>query len=325
MSDMLIGIYEIVNNVNGKKYIGRTTNFLKRKSDHFNSLRKDVHYNKYLQLSFNKYGEQAFTFRIVEYCQSFEDTVERERYHIEWNSTEYNDKGYNFSYAHSLFLDYDSNRIVNKAKRKPFVKVWSEEERKRHSETHKQLHIDNPDIGLKISKSRTTSDEQTIYDIKQTLYDDLSLGHGEVAKMFNVTTTIVAHLCHLNCNVGINEKTNTLLANRKNAFNKRRDRKLIRLFRDGMVYSDMAIELGIAPRNVQRLINAVVTKHDRRMRDSVMNRAVWRRQCKVRTMYLIQHRDRVKTMNVLNISRSYFYNSIRIVEDNMFINNQQCS
>lgn len=59
------GIYMISNLVNKKVYIGMSLDLNKRKNGHFAGLRKDRHENERLQNSFNKYGEDAFTFEIL--------------------------------------------------------------------------------------------------------------------------------------------------------------------------------------------------------------------------------------------------------------------
>lgn len=60
-------IYKIENLVNGKVYIGQTARNIKhRKIHHFNALRGNYHSNKYLQRSWNKYGEENFIFKIIE-------------------------------------------------------------------------------------------------------------------------------------------------------------------------------------------------------------------------------------------------------------------
>ena len=65
---MNCGIYYIQNTITGQLYIGQSKNLSKRKSKHFSTLRNGSHFNKYLQRSFNKYGEEAFKFDVIEYC-----------------------------------------------------------------------------------------------------------------------------------------------------------------------------------------------------------------------------------------------------------------
>ena len=58
-----IGIYKIVNNINGKTYIGQTKEgFQRRYYLHDWKLRNNIHDNFHLQSSFNKYGDTHFTF-----------------------------------------------------------------------------------------------------------------------------------------------------------------------------------------------------------------------------------------------------------------------
>lgn len=63
---MGMGIYKIINVVNNKFYIGSAVNFSRRKARHFSELRNNKHSNGKLQNAWNKYGEQAFIFAIVE-------------------------------------------------------------------------------------------------------------------------------------------------------------------------------------------------------------------------------------------------------------------
>lgn len=61
------GIYTITNKVTGKLYIGESLDIYRRWHDeHIPQLRKDRHYNKELQNDFNKYGEENFSFDILE-------------------------------------------------------------------------------------------------------------------------------------------------------------------------------------------------------------------------------------------------------------------
>jgi len=59
-------IYIIENSNTGKFYIGRTNDPAQRKRAHFSELRRGAHGNPRLQYSFNKHGEQAFEFKVVD-------------------------------------------------------------------------------------------------------------------------------------------------------------------------------------------------------------------------------------------------------------------
>lgn len=59
------GIYIIKNKINGKIYIGSSSNINNRIKQHKYLLRKTIHKNKYLQNAWNKYGESNFEFLII--------------------------------------------------------------------------------------------------------------------------------------------------------------------------------------------------------------------------------------------------------------------
>lgn len=60
-------------------YIGSSKNLYVRLKEHHNSLKKGSHYNLFLQRLYNKYGESAFKYDILEYCENY---VERECFYI---------------------------------------------------------------------------------------------------------------------------------------------------------------------------------------------------------------------------------------------------
>jgi len=75
---MAQGIYKIINVINNKFYIGSAVNFKRRKSRHFSELRNNKHNNFKLQAAWNKYGEQAFVFVIVEELPEGSDLLSAE-------------------------------------------------------------------------------------------------------------------------------------------------------------------------------------------------------------------------------------------------------
>lgn len=82
------GIYEIINAVNGKRYVGGAASIRKRWAEHRRDLTKRRHHSVSLQRAWDKYGEQAFSFGVIESC-AVDDLISREQAHID-AGTEYN-------------------------------------------------------------------------------------------------------------------------------------------------------------------------------------------------------------------------------------------
>ena len=83
------GIYKITNLTNQKFYIGSSVNIYNRFHTHSTKLKKNVHFSRHLQASYNKYGKDNFIFEVVEYCQK-ELCVEREQYYLDTLKPQYN-------------------------------------------------------------------------------------------------------------------------------------------------------------------------------------------------------------------------------------------
>jgi group I intron endonuclease len=66
---MKSGVYQILNIKDNKRYIGSAANIFKRFREHKCALRRNLHYSKYLQRAWNKYGENQFTFSILLECE----------------------------------------------------------------------------------------------------------------------------------------------------------------------------------------------------------------------------------------------------------------
>ncbi|WP_257352355.1 GIY-YIG nuclease family protein [Pseudalkalibacillus decolorationis] len=59
------GIYKIVNKKNKMFYLGRSIDIEKRFTRHIYELRKNSHHCDFLQMAWNKYGENYFEFVII--------------------------------------------------------------------------------------------------------------------------------------------------------------------------------------------------------------------------------------------------------------------
>lgn len=87
--DMTSGIYEIRNTINGHRYIGSTANLKRRWRKHRSDLNKGRHHSVYLQRAWNKYGDAAFVFEILEKW-NIEFLVSMEQWWMNMLSPEYN-------------------------------------------------------------------------------------------------------------------------------------------------------------------------------------------------------------------------------------------
>jgi group I intron endonuclease len=65
----MMGIYQILNTENGKRYIGSSVQISARFSAHKRELREGTHGNSYLQRSFDKYGVKSFEFKQILECE----------------------------------------------------------------------------------------------------------------------------------------------------------------------------------------------------------------------------------------------------------------
>lgn len=91
---MISGVYKIENVVNGKIYIGSSSDLDRRRKQHFIALLNNKHFNSHLQRSYNKWGEQSFEFKIIEVLEDTDSLsellLEREQYYLDLLKPEYN-------------------------------------------------------------------------------------------------------------------------------------------------------------------------------------------------------------------------------------------
>lgn len=91
MSSSISGIYEIVNKVNGNRYVGQSHDIQVRWRKHRQKLRHGTHDNCHLQSAWNKYGEDSFEFNVLFRCfpiKMFMDMMEQ--HYMDMLKPEYN-------------------------------------------------------------------------------------------------------------------------------------------------------------------------------------------------------------------------------------------
>lgn len=85
MADIILpksGIYCIRNTVSGRIYVGSAIKIRSRWNQHRHMLRTGIHHSKKLQRSWNKHGESAFVFEILEAITEVTKLVQREQFWI---------------------------------------------------------------------------------------------------------------------------------------------------------------------------------------------------------------------------------------------------
>jgi group I intron endonuclease len=93
---METGMYQILNLVNNKRYIGSSKNIKQRWHFHKRDLYKNKHHSQHLQFAYNKYGLKNFEFSILEITTE-ELLTERENYWCNLFNTHNPDYGYNIA------------------------------------------------------------------------------------------------------------------------------------------------------------------------------------------------------------------------------------
>lgn len=90
-------IYKIEQISTGKVYIGMTSDYKRRKSNHLWRLRNQKHSSILLQRAFNKYGESDFSFTILEEVNDDIERQSREEFYFIQYDCRNPKKGFNIS------------------------------------------------------------------------------------------------------------------------------------------------------------------------------------------------------------------------------------
>lgn len=89
------GIYCIENIDNNKKYIGQSVDIHSRWKSHRKQLRNNWHPNIHLQSSWNFYGEDRFSFSVLEECE-IELLDKKEKHYVRLYNSDEENFGYNY-------------------------------------------------------------------------------------------------------------------------------------------------------------------------------------------------------------------------------------
>ena len=124
------GIYCIENIINKKKYVGRAIHLRKRLFFHKSRLNNNKDQCIYLQNAWNKYGEENFSFYVLEYCKEEELNTKEQNWINVLNTFYKNKLGYNLTEGGKGIIGFihsdKTKQKISSSKKNPSIKTRSE-------------------------------------------------------------------------------------------------------------------------------------------------------------------------------------------------------
>jgi group I intron endonuclease len=179
-------VYCILNKQNEKRYVGSTTNFSHRKSDHLHRLRKGIHYSLDLQRDYNVMGEDSFTLFKLEDVRTFDkaELLAREQYWIDKYKPEYN--------INPIAGNFTSGaRILSAEWHRNHTRVQSQKEKDKRSASLRKFYDEHPnhivltDERKKHLSEINTGEKNPNYGLKRSKETLERMAKGRSKKVWN--------------------------------------------------------------------------------------------------------------------------------------------
>lgn len=152
---MKSGVYQILNVVTGRIYVGSAVSLVNRWSQHRKDLERSKHYNVHMQKSYNKHGVDAFEYFVIEHCLLHE-LIEKEQFWMDALHATKRGRGYNMcpragnclGFKHSKETRHKMSAAATGTRNPNYGRVYSAEHKQRLSDAHKG--IPSPNKGKKL-------------------------------------------------------------------------------------------------------------------------------------------------------------------------------
>jgi group I intron endonuclease len=233
------GIYKITSEIDEKVYIGQSVNIKSRLNAHKRKLKKSEHENEYLQRAYLKYGEDNFTFELIEAC-NIEELDNRECYWIEFYDSMDRSKGYN--------LESGGNK--NKTFCKERIESITGEGNPMYGRKQSQEFIEFMRV-----TNRGSSDKLTEEDVRQ-IKNDLHAGEtqSELANSYKVTLSTINKIAKCKNWDWVLPELNESLIRKSDLEKEERNERIIKLNKEGYTNTKIAEILNTDKSTVSRVL-----------------------------------------------------------------------
>ena len=157
------GVYEILNTANGKRYIGSAKHFGRRWIKHRKLLRKGTHHSPKLQNAWNKYGAEAFVFKVILTCAPTKEML--------------------YFYEQQLLDKVEPEYNIARDARVPMAGTKASAVTKEKMSKSQKARVRDPDTGRKISealKGNTNSRGRVLTDDHKRKLSEANMGNPGV-------------------------------------------------------------------------------------------------------------------------------------------------
>ena len=165
----------------------------------------------------------------------------------------------------------------------PVRHKWTDEQRERLSKAQLKSFENNPERKEKLSETKATISIEEIRQIKMLLYMDMDI--NEIVDVTNVGINIITHIDQGTTFQHILPKLNYYIKNRYVINKQRQISKVLKEYREGLTYSQIASNNNIHIRTAIRIVQSHKTQFDEHMRDKAISYELNKKYNMVRRMY----------------------------------------
>ncbi len=216
--NIISAIYAIINTTNNKIYIGSSSNCAKRFRHHQSELRNGNHHNLHLLNAYNKYGEDAFVYMILQKCPKKWTTkrlLQEEQIYINYYNSTNPNCGYNnqLKTDNSIISEETKERMMKNRKSSIITpkekqqiskrltgRVLTNEEKLQRSKTMKKRRKENPRTASPELKTKL-SDVHKGYKNGEYCYTqyleewktlkDTFMSYADISKKYNIASSTI--------------------------------------------------------------------------------------------------------------------------------------